>query len=101
MPSPTSSTWPTSAVSDLAPNSLISRVRTDAISLELMRCMETPLVELVPQGFEPALDAGVVQPVADAHHQPAQQVGIDARVQHRFEPQRLPQFVHQIGRAHV
>src|SRR4051794_31578674 len=109
MPSPTSSTTPVSRESAWPPKSLICRCSTETISSGL-NLMAAVLDDLVADVLEPGADAGVVEPVADAHHQPAQQVGVERRFQHRLLPQGLAQFADQPllllgrqghGRAHL
>src|SRR5262245_27261963 len=85
MPSPTSSTRPTSrALIASLPVLLISSEITETISPTL-NAMTAPLDQLVPDRLQPRADAGVVDPVADADHQPAQQVGVDGFLEHRLE----------------
>src|SRR4051794_12128998 len=83
MPSPTSSTRPVSRVSSWGPDRPISCSRTETISSAL-NLMTAPLDHLVPDVRKAGAHAGVVEPVPHAHHQPAQQVGVDARVEHRL-----------------
>src|SRR5579885_3126848 len=95
MPSPTSSTRPTSRVSSCWRYSLISCVRTDTISSVLNLAMTAPLDQLLANVLQPRPHRGVVQPVADAHHHAAQQRRIDARRQHRLLVVLLPQLLAQ------
>ena len=67
---------------------------TETISSAL-NLMAALLHQFVPEVLQPALDAGVIQPVAHLHHQPAQQVGIHCDFQHRLPPQRLAQLLLQ------
>src|SRR5438094_149203 len=83
MPSPTSSTSPVSRRSICWPNSLISRPMTEAISSAL-NLIAAPREELVLDGFQTGADRAVVHLVAHLHHQAAQQLGVHARLQHRF-----------------
>src|SRR5438874_9175715 len=94
MPSPTSSTRPTSRVSMEGRKSAISRSRTEAISA-VFKAMSAPLVELVPYHLDPGADAGVVDVVADAHQQTAQDVGVDPEVQDGFPAEGPAQVVGQ------
>src|SRR5437868_4371294 len=94
MPSPISSTRPTSRDSTSARYWLISCWRTETISSALNR-MAAFLADLVPELLQTGADAGVIQPVIDLDNQAAQQVGIDARVQDRLAPEGRPQFLPQ------
>src|SRR5262245_16477524 len=94
MPSPTSSTRPTSSARSLPSMSWISRVRTEVISSAL-NLIATSLDELLPNDFESRADRGVVEPVADPHHHAADQLGIDLRLQHRLQLEGLPQLLGQ------
>src|ERR1700730_2710324 len=95
MPSPTSSTRPTSWASRPPRTSWISLSSTETISLGLNR-ITASLDELVADLFQPRADAAVVQRVADLHGQAAQERGIDARLQHRLAAQRRPQLLAQL-----
>src|SRR5262245_34708883 len=83
MPSPTSSTRPTSWARICSLKPTISRWRTETISSGL-NLMIASLHQLLPDPVDARPDAGVVEPVADAQHEPAQQLGIDLRVQQRL-----------------
>src|SRR5206468_957397 len=84
MPSPTSNTRPTS----LAPRpwrySLISDWRTETISSAL-NLMAASFQELGAQVVDPGAHRAVELPVADAHQEAAEQVGVDPLVQDRVE----------------
>src|SRR5687768_17119100 len=95
MPSPTSSTCPTSRVSPrLSPVRVISCSMTEAISAAL-NLMAAPLFHLFPDGLQAGADAGVVDPVLDAHHQPAQQLRVDPGLQDGLAPEGLAQLLAQ------
>src|SRR5262249_51673097 len=95
MPSPTSSTRPTSRASSRSPPTLlISCSRTETISSAL-NLMTASLNQLVPNRLQPAAYGPIVQPVADADHQAAQQIGIDAGFQHGFAVVQRTQLVPQ------
>src|SRR5947209_8256204 len=83
MPSPTSRTRPTSLTSALAPKLWISPLRTETISSAL-NLMAASLDEMVPDRVQPRPHAAVVQPVGDAHHQAADQVGVQAGLDDRL-----------------
>src|SRR5262249_16406447 len=83
MPSPISRTWPTSRRSRPAPNSLICRSRTEAISSGL-NLMTASLDELLSDGLDTGAHAGVDHLIADANDQPAEQLGVDNNVQDRL-----------------
>src|SRR5437764_1373389 len=91
MPSPTSSTRPTSRASSLERYWLISVCRTETISSAL-NLMTASRYDLVPDSFQLGADRGVVQPIADPHDHPAEQLGIDLHRQDRFQPERIVQF---------
>src|SRR3954447_3044329 len=84
MPSPTSSTRPTSRAETSAPAPRISLASTETISPTL-NAMTAPLDQLVPDGLQPGPHAGVVDPVADADDEPAQQVRVDRLLEHRLQ----------------
>src|SRR3954452_3349700 len=94
MPSPTSSTSPTSRESVVRPHFLISSSITEAISPGL-NLMTAPLDQLVPDHFQAGADAGVVHPVPHAHPQPAQQVRVDPGLEDRLAPVGLTQLLPQ------
>src|SRR5947208_11695436 len=94
MPSPTSSTWPISTAWSLLRYWSISFVRTEAISSAL-NLMATSLDELIPEVLELRGHRAVELPVVDAHHQAAQQFGIDLQIHDRFQFQRLAHDVFQ------
>src|SRR5262245_62665990 len=89
MPSPTSSTRPTSRALIVGSTSLIWPTSTEMIS-SARNGMAAPLDQLIAGLVDAGADAGVVDPVADAHDQPAQQVGIDLFLQDGFDLGHLP-----------
>src|SRR5262249_25107798 len=91
MPSPTSSTRPTSRDSSLVRYWSISVFRTETISsaLNLMAAFHQ---DLVFQLFEPGAHRAVVDPVADLNDHPAQQVGIHFRFEHRLAVNGFTKF---------
>src|SRR5438045_3177921 len=104
MPSPTSSTWPISTAWSLLRYWSISFVRTEAISSAL-NLMTTSLDDLVPEVHQLGAHRAVELPIVDAHHQAAQQFGIDLEVHDRFEFQRLAHGMFQalavvVGQRH-
>src|SRR5262245_9624121 len=104
MPSPTSSTRPTSCTSSLARYWLISVRRTETISSGL-NLITASLDQLVAEGFDLVADTGVVLEVADAHGHAPEQVRIDARIQHRIALKHLADLADQafalvVGQGH-
>src|SRR5919109_1251175 len=98
MPSPTSSTRPTSRLSMPTRTSRICSSMMREISSALNAvAMLAPLLEIVRDPVDPGAHAGVVDVVADAYHQPAQDVGVDLQVQDRFPAEGLPQVARQPG----
>src|SRR5262245_19529770 len=95
MPSPTSSTLPVSCARMSPRKSRICASITETISSAL-NLMTASLDELFPKGFQPGADRGVVQPIADAHHHAADQVGVELRFQDRLELHFLPQDLGQL-----
>src|SRR5262245_17759669 len=96
MPSPTSSTRPTSRASSCGRYSLISSVMTDRISLVLMRLdMTAPLDQLLANVLQARPHRAVEQPVADVNDDAAQQRRIDSRRQDRLLFVLLAQLVPQ------
>src|SRR5581483_2761629 len=97
MPSPTSSTRPTSSTVFTPDFSLafsISGIRTETISSGL-NFMTATLDQLIAEDVELMTHAGIIAPVADLYDEPAQQVGIDGGVQDRFFLGQVPQLVDQ------
>src|SRR5436309_9874806 len=86
MPSPTSSTRPTSRVSRRAPKLRISSVRTDVISSAL-NFMTASRDDLVLQVVQTGAHGGVDLLVADADLHAAEQGRVDVRDQHRLQPE--------------
>src|SRR4051812_18808404 len=86
MPSPTSSTCPTSRDSTLRSKSVICLVRTLRISLVLIaRDIAAALVEQeCAEGLESGADGRIDHPVADLDDHAAEQVRVDADVEDRF-----------------
>src|SRR3954454_22279261 len=76
MPSPTSSTRPTSVLVTSAWNCSISRWMTELISSAL-NFMRLSLDQAMAELLEPAAHRGVVYVVADLDDQPPEQGGID------------------------
>src|SRR5947209_10489531 len=95
MPSPTSSTRPTSRVpASWSRPCMISCVRTETI-LSALNLMAAPLNQLLLDGFQTGAHAGVVDPVLHAHHQPPQKVRVHGRLEHRLALEHLAQFILQ------
>src|SRR5947208_1052761 len=94
MPSPTSSTRPISSTSVVLPYWSISLRRTETISSGL-NFMTATLNQLIADGVQLVLHAGVVAPVADLHDESAQQVGVDTRAQDGFFLRHLAQLADQ------
>src|SRR5438128_12150194 len=84
MPSPTSSTLPTSRDSTCARYCWISSVRTDTISSAL-NLMATSRNQLLFDGCEPRPHGQVHQPVADLDLHAAQKLRIDLLDEHRLQ----------------
>src|SRR5262249_12089142 len=95
MPSPTSSTRPTSRVSSCWRYWSISLVRTERISLVLILDMATPLDQSFLDVLQPRPPRAAEQPVADAHHQAAQQRRVNPRRQDGLLLVLLAQLVQQ------
>src|SRR5438132_7520166 len=92
MPSPTSSTWPVSRTSILEPKSLICRSRIAAISPAdclLSAAIGATRQELGAEVVEPGADRRIVDLVADLDDEAAQDVRVDAGVEHRLGLERL------------
>src|SRR5215217_7930567 len=82
MPSPTSSTRPTSVRVTWASNCSISLTITEAISSAL-NFMRLPFHQSLAKLFEPVADRGVEDVVADLDDQAADQAGVDLVVHDR------------------
>src|SRR5579883_279650 len=96
MPSPTSNTSPTSFGSILSRYRLISSVRTETISLALMRMdVAAFLDELIADSFQTRPHAAVVHPIVHFDHQTTQQIRIDADSQDRLAIELLAQLAAQ------
>src|SRR5262249_5894828 len=96
MPSPTSRTSPTSFGSILSRYRLISSVKTETISLALIRLdITASLDELILDSFQTSPHAAVVNPIVHFHHQTAEQVRIDAGGQDRLAVELLAQLAAQ------
>src|SRR3954453_23803414 len=93
MPSPTSSTWPTSREARPPLNCVISRSRTEVISATFSDDMTAPLDELAAHRLQAGADARVVHPVPHPDDQPAQDVRIDGFVENRLHVGRRPHVV--------
>src|SRR5437763_3155607 len=109
MPSPTSSTLPTSRASTCWRYCSISLCRTETISSAL-NLMAASRDELVLDRFEPRLQRQVVEQVADLDLQPAEQVRVHHFDQDRLHPELLAGrrldalallVVERHGRAHL
>src|SRR6266480_3215205 len=109
MPSPTSSTLPTSRASSCPRYCSISVCNTEKISSAL-NLMTASRYKLVPNRLEPGANRGVIQPIAHAHDHATEQLRIDRRLQDRVELQGLAQLLPQAiflvvrqrhGRAHL
>src|SRR5438445_12259623 len=82
MPSPTSSTRPVSRTSSLSPMSAICRPMIDVISLALsFNDIAASGHQLIAESLQAGTHGGVVDLVADLNDQPAEQLGIGAKVQ--------------------
>src|SRR5262245_1833269 len=104
MPSPTSSTRPTSRVSMALLYWSISVWRTETISSAL-NLITASFDQLVADGFELRAHRGVVEPVADADVQAGGQFGGHAGLQQGLEPERVAELVRQplplvVGQGH-
>src|SRR5947209_2154056 len=95
MPSPTSSTRPVSRASSLLRNCSISACNTETISsaLNLITASRNDLVLNLFQLFPNRL---IVEPVADAHDQAAQQIRVDRDFEQRLLVQRLPHLAAEL-----
>src|SRR5437588_9901724 len=96
MPSPTSSTRPTSRVSIPVRVCLISSLMTETIS-STRNAMTAPLDQLSADLVQPGADAGVIDPVADPDDQPAQEFRLDLFFQQRLDLADRPHVVAQPG----
>src|ERR1700722_20314346 len=83
MPSPTSSTRPTSRLSIPVFSPVISCSITETISSTL-NAITAPLDELVPDVQQARSDTRVVDPILNADDQPAQDGRIDNFLKHRL-----------------
>src|SRR5262249_23055546 len=92
MPSPISSTRPTSRSTIWERYWSISLVNTEAISSAL-NLIATSLDELFPKGLELSSAGGVIDPTPDPDDPAAGQIGLDASFQDRFPPEGFPQSV--------
>src|SRR3990172_8818731 len=90
MPSPTSSTRPTSLVSICPRKSSISFWRTEAISSAL-NFMETPLAQAGPQLFHAGPQRAVVNRIADLDHHSAQHRRVGLVLENGFKRKHLGQ----------
>src|SRR5260370_24973129 len=104
MPSPTSSTRPTSRASSLARYWLISVCSTETISSAL-NLMTAFLDDLVADVLQLRTDRPVIHPVADLDDQAAEQFRIDASFQDRFLVELLPELLREalallVGQRH-
>src|SRR5207302_8122078 len=104
MPSPISSTRPTSSALSLSRYCAISFWRTETISSAL-NLITTSLDELFLNGLEPAADRRIDPPIADLHDHSGDQIGIDPRFKHRLLVELGPDFLTQglgliVGQRH-
>src|SRR5438132_355078 len=104
MPSPTSSTRPTSRASSLERYWSISVWRTETISSAL-NLITASRDELVSDTLKAGADRAVVEPVADADHQPTEQIGLHARVKERLQAEGVAELLAQavalvVGQGH-
>src|SRR5262245_50093715 len=81
MPSPTSSTCPTSRVSTFRSNSEICLLMTLRISLALVAMADALVEQESAEGLEPGADGGVDHPVADLDDEAAEEVRVHSDVQ--------------------
>src|SRR5437588_12742203 len=94
MPSPTSSTRPTSRASSLARYWSISADNTETISSAL-NLITASRNDLVANTFQFRPHGQIVEPVADAHDHAAQQIGIDLGLEYRLLVKGRPQLLAQ------
>src|SRR5262245_14619097 len=94
MPSPTSSTRPTSRASIVGRTWRICSSRIDLIS-SARKAMTAPLDQLGADRVELRADAGVIDPVADADDQAAQEFRIDMFMKDRLGLSHRPHVVAQ------
>src|SRR5690242_13893428 len=95
MPSPTSSTRPTSRTSACLRMSAISCVRTEAISSAL-NFITASLDQVLAEVVDARADGGVVEPVADLDHQAAEQGRVLPDVEHRLGVEPVPELPLQL-----
>src|SRR6266404_2886034 len=96
MPSPTSSTSPTSRDSSCCRCFSISALITETISPGL-NLIVTVHQELSAQAFDLGLHRAVQHAVADLHDHAAEQLGDHALVEDRLQTEIIMQFGHQRG----
>src|SRR5947209_8907838 len=94
MPSPTSSTRPSSRTSSLARYWSISDCSTETISSAL-NLITTSRDDLVANILQLGLDGFVIEPIADAYDQAAEQIRVCLRFQQRFLVQGRAQLLAQ------
>src|SRR5438445_9528791 len=94
MPSPTSSTRPTSRASRWARYWSISLWRTETISSAL-NLMTASLDDLFPDAFQALANGRIVDPVAHADHHAAEQIGIEPGLKQRLLVIALTQLSEQ------
>src|SRR5262249_42155279 len=94
MPSPISSTRPTSSARSLVRYCSISVWRTETISSGL-NLITASLYELFADGVQPALDRRIEPPVAHLDDHAGDQVGIDACTEHGLHVELGPNFLSQ------
>src|SRR5580700_4851906 len=88
MPSPTSSTCPTSLVASCPLKSSISFCRTEAISSAL-NFMETPLLDALAQLRDARDQRAIVDGIGDPDHNSADQRRIDLGLENRVKRKRF------------
>src|SRR5450432_3353751 len=97
MPSPTSSTRPTSRTSWAVPSRPISPRRTETISSGL-NFIAAPRQQLISDRLDACPHRTVEYLVADLHDHSAQQVRLNLGTHHRVEPGRLANALLQLFR---
>src|SRR5256885_5215134 len=104
MPSPTSSTRPTSRASSFERYCSISLWSTETISSAL-NLMTASHQDVVADVFQLGADRAVVLPIADADAHAADQLGLDLQIEDRLPVQRFTEFSLQallliVGQGH-
>src|SRR5262249_19237561 len=104
MPSPTSSTRPTSLAASCVRYWLISDCNTETISSAL-NLMAASRDDLVANGFQPLPDRRIIDPIAHADDHAAQEIGIEPGFEQWLLVKTLPELVQQalaliVGQRH-